>query len=273
MKTGTLGLESEIRRIGHQLAKDYADHVPTVFNARWWASTLLDWCMRDESFKVQLFRFIDVLPALKSDALVARLVEEYFGGSESPASPLHRGLRAISGTRLGAYLSAKSLRHQIHQMAYTFIAGASVQEAQPVLTKMWREGRAYSVDLLGEATVSEREADHYRDRCHEALSVLEGMTREWPAMPRLERDHLGPLPRVHLSIKLSALYSQLDPIDPEGCYQAVAPSPAAIRRQNTATTTTTSSAAANTSSCQRGPPASATPPPAARPRRPRWARR
>ncbi len=222
MKASALSFETEVQRIGAELAERSAGHVPTVFNSRWWASTLFDWCMKDEHFKVQLFRFIDVLPALKDDALVARLVEEYFGGPESPASPLHWGLRAISGTKVGAYLSAKSLRHQIHQMAYTFIAGASVQEALPVLAKMWNGGRAFSADLLGEATVSEREADHYRDRCLEALRLLGQAAGGWPAKNELERDHLGPLPRVHLSVKLSALYSQLDPVDPEGSYEALA---------------------------------------------------
>ena len=222
MRTRSPALESEIHRIGRQLAERSAGHVPTVFHARWWAGTLLDWCMKDEHFKVQLFRFIDVLPALKSDSMVSRVVEEYFGGTESPASPLHWGLRAISGTRLGAYLSAKSLRHHIHQTAYTFIAGASIQEAVPTLARLWAEGRAYSVDLLGEATVSEREADQYRDRCVAALTLLGEAVKAWPAMPVLERDYVGSLPRVQLSVKLSALYSQLDGIDPEGSYRAVA---------------------------------------------------
>ncbi len=214
-------LETTIRRIGGALATRSTGHVPTVFNAKWWASTLLDWSMKDEDFKVQLFRFIDVLPSLKNDTLVAKVVEEYFGGKDSAKSPLHWGLRAISGTRVGAYLSAKSLRHQIHQMAYTFIAGASVEEAVPVLEKMWRKGRGFSVDLLGEATVSEPEADHYQKRCLEALRVLGAAVPAWPAQPALERDHLGPLPRVQLSVKLSALYSQMDPIDPDGTYEAV----------------------------------------------------
>ncbi len=222
MKTSPVGLESEIQRIGRELAERSAGHVPTVFNSRWWASALLDWCMKDEHFKVQLFRFIDVLPSLKHDALVARVVEEYFGKDEGSANPLHWGLRAISGTRLGAYLSAKSLRHHIHQMAYTFIAGASIEEAVPVLAKLWAGGRGNSVDLLGEATVSEREADHYRDRCLEALRVLAGRAAAWPDKTLLERDHLGTLPRANLSVKLSALYSQFDPMDPEGTYRAVA---------------------------------------------------
>jgi len=178
--------------------------------------------MKDDAFKVQLFRFIDVLPSLRDDSQVARLMEEYFGESAAVASPLHWGLRAVSATRLGARLSAKALRRQIQQLATTFIAGASVVDAAPALARLWKEGRAFSVDLLGEATVSEREADLYRDRCAEALRLLGEVTAGWPPSSLLERDHLGFIPRINLSIKLSALYSQLDAIDPEGSYRAVA---------------------------------------------------
>jgi RHH-type proline utilization regulon transcriptional repressor/proline dehydrogenase/delta 1-pyrroline-5-carboxylate dehydrogenase len=214
-------LEPAILRIGQDLADRSAGHAPTVFDTRWWANTLLNWAMKDEDFKVRLFRFIDVLPSLKSDDQLARVIDEYFGDADM-AKPLQWGLRAMGATRLGARLAAKSLRHQINQMASVFIAGATVEHATPVLAHLWEEGRGFSVDLLGEATVSEREADHYRDRCLQALQQLDGAVRSWPATTMPERDHFGPVPRLQLSVKLSALYSQLDAIDPEGSYRAVA---------------------------------------------------
>ncbi|MGH7167786.1 MAG: proline dehydrogenase family protein [Nitrospiraceae bacterium] len=222
MKLTDSVLEPAIHRIGRELAERSVGSSPTVFDPRWWSGNLLEWCMKDETFKVQLFRFIDVLPSLRDDAHVARLLEEYFGETETLAPSLQWGLRAISATRLGARLSAKSLRHQLHQMARTFIADASIESAVPVLARLWTEGRGFSVDLLGEATVSEQEADRYRDRCLEALRLLAKATAAWPSRPVLERDRFGALPRVNLSVKLSALYSQLDPIDPEGCFRAVA---------------------------------------------------
>nr|MBI3612193.1 bifunctional proline dehydrogenase/L-glutamate gamma-semialdehyde dehydrogenase [Nitrospirota bacterium] len=211
-------------RIGRMLAAQSAGHVPSLFDRRWWSSSLLDWCMRNETFKVQLFRFVDVLPSLNSDAQVARLAEEYFAGLRGGADslPLQWGLQAVSASKLGARLGARSLRKRIEQMARTFIAGSSVREALPILADLWKDGRGFSVDLLGEATVSEKEADQYRDRCLEALTSLGRATGDWPSTPRLERDHLGPLPRVNLSVKLSALYSQLDPIDQEASFTSVA---------------------------------------------------
>jgi RHH-type proline utilization regulon transcriptional repressor/proline dehydrogenase/delta 1-pyrroline-5-carboxylate dehydrogenase len=222
MKVRQSTLEPEIRRIGEALAARSAGHAPTVFNQRWWSANLLRWSMEDDDFKVRLFRFIDVLPCLQRDEQVTNLVTEYFGGMEKLAGPMHWGLRAISATRLGARLSVHSLRHQVEQMASTFIAGASIDSAMAVLAQLWRTGRACSVDLLGEATVSEREADQYRDRCLQALKSLVEAAALWPAAPLLEQDHLGTVPRIQLSVKLSALYSQLDAIDPEGSFQAVA---------------------------------------------------
>ncbi|MFO0705252.1 MAG: proline dehydrogenase family protein, partial [Nitrospira sp.] len=134
---------------------------------------------------------------------------------------LHWGLRALAATNVGASITGKSIRHQVEQMARTFIAGSSVEEALPILANLWKDRRAWSVDLLGEATISDVEADRYRDRCLDALTLLGKTVATWPSSI-LERDHLGSLPRAQLSLKLSALTSRLDPIDPIGTYRAVA---------------------------------------------------
>ncbi len=215
-------LEASARRIGQALAKASAGWAPSLFDSRRWSDSLLDWCMKDEAFKVQLFRFVDVFPSLKTDEQIARLAEEYFSGVVGSGGLLQAGLQAASSSKLAARLSAASLRKQIVRMAKTFIAGSSVPDAGPVLKRLWDGGRAFSVDLLGEATVSEREADAYRDRCLEALAQLGRMTAIWTAHPLLERDHVGALPRVNLSIKLSALSPLFDPIDPDGSYRRVA---------------------------------------------------
>ncbi|THJ21831.1 MAG: aldehyde dehydrogenase family protein [Nitrospira sp. CG24D] len=215
-------LEPAITRIGTRLSQLSAGRAPTVFEARWWSQGVINLAMKDLAFKVQLFRFIDVLPALASDQAVVKLAEEYFGARHGHVFGLHWGMKALAATSLGAAITGKSIRHQVEQMARTFIAGRSVADALPVLAGLWKEERAWSVDLLGEATISELEADQYRDRCLAALSELAQGAARWPSVPRLEQDHLGSLPRVQLSLKISALTSRLDPIDPDGTYRAVA---------------------------------------------------
>jgi RHH-type proline utilization regulon transcriptional repressor/proline dehydrogenase/delta 1-pyrroline-5-carboxylate dehydrogenase len=150
------------------------------------------------------------------------MAREYFGEMGEQIFGLQWGLKALTATGLGAMLSGKTIRHQVEQTAKTFIAGSTIDDAVPVLERLWKEGRGYSVDLLGEATVSEREADLYRDQCAAAMEVLSAASATWSSVPHLERDHMGSLPRAQLSVKLSALCSHLDPADPEGSYRAVA---------------------------------------------------
>lgn len=215
-------LEPIVRHIGEQLTRLSAGRTPTLFEGRWWSHQALNLAMQDSLFKAQLFRFIDVLPSITDDEQVVMLAREYLGDGNTALFGTHWGLKALSATSIGARLSGKAIRSQVEHMARTFIAGATVEEAVPRLTDLWQQGRAWSVDLLGEATISDREADRYRDHCMEALTLLAREAVLWPSFPLLERDHLGPIPRVQLSLKISALSPHLDPIDPEGSYQSVA---------------------------------------------------
>ena len=214
-------LESSIRHIGRTLAEHCQTGTPAVLSQRWWNDLLMDWGMRDEDFKVQLFRFVDVLPTLKTDEQFTRLLAEYFSHTPILPPPLKWSLQKLPATRLGAHVGALLLRRQFARMAYTFIAGDSIRSAMPVLKHLWQFGRGASVDLLGETTVSETGADGYRDRCLDALGEYHEQAQAWPGRPLLERDHLGLIPRVNLSIKISALYSQLDPADPDGSFEGV----------------------------------------------------
>ncbi len=215
-------LEPAILRIGEQLAQLSAGLSPSIFDSRWWSHSAINLAMKDASFKTRLFHFIDVLPVIQDDARVVSLAEEYFGHESRTLFGLQWGLKTLASTGIGARLTGKSIRKQIEQMAKTFIAGSSVEEAVPALSQLWTDGRAWSVDLLGEATISEHEADCYRDQCLNAMKELGQATMTWASTPLLEQDHLGPIPRVQLSLKISALSSRLDPIDLDGSYESVA---------------------------------------------------
>ncbi len=90
-------------------------------------------------------------------------------------------------------------------LAGRFIVGATAAGATATLERMWRDGCASSVDLLGEATVTRAEGAAYADRCEQALARLARAAAGWPARPLLEQDGLGRLPRVNLSVKVTAL--------------------------------------------------------------------
>lgn len=222
LMAATDNLEPSVRRIGEELARLSGGHSPSLFERRWWSQAAINLAMHNLDFKTQLFRFIDMLPSVTDNQRVVTLAQEYFGSMAGQAFGLGWGLKALGATGVGARLSGHAIRAQVEQMARTFIAGASVAEAIPVLRRLWEEGKAWSVDLLGEATISDQEADRYRDRCLAALQSLTEAARLWEPAPLLEHDHLGPVPRVQLSLKISALSPHLDAIDPEGSFESVA---------------------------------------------------
>jgi RHH-type proline utilization regulon transcriptional repressor/proline dehydrogenase/delta 1-pyrroline-5-carboxylate dehydrogenase len=80
---------------------------------------------------------------------------------------------------------------------------------------MWRDGIAASLDLLGEATVTQEEADRYAERCAGALRALVRAYDGLPERELLERDSIGPLERANLSVKVSALTPLMRPEAPE----------------------------------------------------------
>ena len=103
----------------------------------------------------------------------------------------------------------------VHQMAGAFIVGESPQAAAPALRRLWSRGAAVTVDLLGEATVTREEGRAYAAACDAALRTLAGEAARWPKRPLLERDGAGALPRVNLSLKVTALTPLVRPQAPE----------------------------------------------------------
>jgi RHH-type proline utilization regulon transcriptional repressor/proline dehydrogenase/delta 1-pyrroline-5-carboxylate dehydrogenase len=96
-------------------------------------------------------------------------------------------------------------------MADRFIAGETPEEAVPALRNLAREGVASTVDLLGEETLSDAEADAYLARYMELLETLSSNAEA--ISPRGEQ--WAAVPPVNISIKLSALCAHLEPAAPE----------------------------------------------------------
>ncbi|HEX4199989.1 MAG TPA: proline dehydrogenase family protein, partial [Chthoniobacterales bacterium] len=170
---------------------------------------LMDWCMRDESFKTQMFRFVDVLPTLNSADEVVRHLSEYLRDSKATVSGLLRGALSV-GSMLPA-VPATVIRKNVAAMANIFITGKDGPSALKNLRQIWKEGARFTVDILGETVVSEREAEQYAQRYHQLLEFLGSATADW----RVE----GPLaatepPLVNVSVKISALCARIQATDP-----------------------------------------------------------
>ena len=73
-------LESEVSALAHRIADLGAGERSDIVQSSWWSERMLEWAMSHPSFKTQLFRFVDVFPALDGNADVARHLSEYFDG-------------------------------------------------------------------------------------------------------------------------------------------------------------------------------------------------
>ncbi len=203
--------EQAVKRIGKELYSLVGREIPSVFQTKRWISGALDWAMKDEDFKVRLFRFIDVLPSLKSDTLMARILSEYFSSENTPTI-LKQAVKRLNGAGFLKGMAAGGVKMAVESMALQFIAGRNSKEGIAALLDLRRSGLAFSVDVLGEEVLSEKEVDQHRDTY---LALLRDLHEAMAAQPRdslLDHDPFGELPTWDVSYKLTSFYSQLDPM-------------------------------------------------------------
>jgi RHH-type proline utilization regulon transcriptional repressor/proline dehydrogenase/delta 1-pyrroline-5-carboxylate dehydrogenase len=105
-------------------------------------------------------------------------------------------------------------------MARQFIAGRNPDDVMATLRKRHAQKIGFTVDLLGEGVVSEAQADEYAARYLDLLEKLARETKGW-SDPLGKNSELFPV--VNLSVKISALYSQISPADPADAINHLAP--------------------------------------------------
>jgi RHH-type proline utilization regulon transcriptional repressor/proline dehydrogenase/delta 1-pyrroline-5-carboxylate dehydrogenase len=205
-------LEQEIRRVGTDLAAAFPSGVRNPMRAL--DKRAMDMASADQELKAALFRFVDVTPACRSLDDLARHLRGFLEEVSEAPPPIAAAMR-ISNTKAGRAALGAAAAAGVKHMAHRFIVAESPSAALGIFRGLWERGVASSVDLLGEATVTQAEADRYADRCHDALKALSRAARGWPERPMLERDTVGALPRANVSVKVSALTPLLRPDAPE----------------------------------------------------------
>jgi RHH-type proline utilization regulon transcriptional repressor/proline dehydrogenase/delta 1-pyrroline-5-carboxylate dehydrogenase len=211
-------LQAEVERRGEKIFDLVDRHPESLFSKAGFYQRVMALSMRDEEFKVQMFRFVDVLASLRHGDEIVRHLEEYFADMRNGFMPvLQTGVRLA---KIVPWLSGQILRWNVSGMARQFIAGKNPRDLMKTLRKRHREGIGFTVDLLGEAVVSEKEATEYTARCFDLLEVLGRETEGWTD-PLGEHSELFPV--VNLSVKISALYSQMNPADPADAIDHLTP--------------------------------------------------
>src|SRR4051812_8719184 len=71
-------IERTTQEVGRYLFNNLERDKSHILQRRWWDDRIMAWAMQDESVKVQMFRFIDVLPMLGTSEAITGHLHEYF---------------------------------------------------------------------------------------------------------------------------------------------------------------------------------------------------
>jgi len=202
--------EREVQRLGRALYQRAAQHKPSLFEAQDLLGRMIDWSLDDESLRVALFRFVDVLPSLESSSEIGRHLEEYFSRVDHALS----GLAILAQALHAGRLVAPMVRRNVIKLSRRFIAEESGNHLSSVLSALRKEPAAFTIDVVGEATVSDGEAAAMQQRYLDLMRRLAAASAKWPDCAQIDDSPNGKIPRVNLSVKLSSLCARFDPLDP-----------------------------------------------------------
>jgi RHH-type proline utilization regulon transcriptional repressor/proline dehydrogenase/delta 1-pyrroline-5-carboxylate dehydrogenase len=202
-------LETRLQALGRELLEAPARHTPGPRHA--WLDKLILQAIGEPRFRVQTLRFIDVLPTLRDDAELAAHLKEYFGDLPLPWPEVSTWSLRHSDAPWALHIAAPLVRATLRALSRRFMGGRNLHEALHTLAALRRHRMGFTLDLLGEAVVSEAEADRYQQAY---LDLLQGL----PPADAIDDETARP----QISLKLTALYSQLNPADPDGGTAAIA---------------------------------------------------
>lgn len=194
-------MEKLVQEIGARLHDSAMRAAPALLDQRTLRGRLLGELMHDERLRSALFQFIDVLPQLHDASDIAAHFRAYLQGHEL-SSPW-QGLLTAGKLALGAPV----LKLGIARIARVFLVEENEASLRRAIARVKRLSADITLDAVGEAVLTEAEADAYVSR---NLQLL-----EWLARAGIEQPHL--------SLKLSALTPRFEPIDPAGTWARIWP--------------------------------------------------
>ena len=206
-----IGVEERTQQLGRELLAEAARYRPGA------AERVQDWLLgltaANERFRGRLLRYLDVLASVDHDSSGAeakRLAAEYFG-DEFPELP--RGLRWLlrlaRDEHVPARVMGESSRRGAELFARRFITPPGTEAVSGTIRQLRDRGRFPSFDLLGEAVLSDREAEAYLARYLELIGQLGDDPAAGEVTP-------GGVFALQVSLKLSSLTAHFSPVDPEG---------------------------------------------------------
>jgi RHH-type proline utilization regulon transcriptional repressor/proline dehydrogenase/delta 1-pyrroline-5-carboxylate dehydrogenase len=156
---------------------------------------------------------------LKSSGEIVRHLQEYLGDKAVELNPALKA--SLAASSFAPALVATPVKAQIVDMAGQFVAGQTGEDLLKQIKKNAKLGLATTIDLLGETVLNEVEADIFLQR---NLEILDSVSKFYARDPAPCFSDLGPkgaLPRLNLSVKISALTPDVHPADPENSIAAL----------------------------------------------------
>ena len=187
-----------------------------------WDDKVLDWTMANPGLRVQMFRFIDAIPALQSKAEIANHFQQYMSAEAVELPNALKGILNFSDPdSFPAQTAAATITKAVETLAYKYIAGENIAEVIKTIDRLRKEGMTYTIDLLGEAVITEAEAEDYLQRYLDLIERLTQKAQSWKRKEGIDLADGVELPQVQVSVKLTAFYSQFDPLNPVGSKEKV----------------------------------------------------
>ncbi|KAB8330137.1 L-glutamate gamma-semialdehyde dehydrogenase [Scytonema tolypothrichoides VB-61278] len=187
-----------------------------------WDDKLLAWAMSNPGLRVQLFRFIDTLPALRSKPEIAAHLQEYLGDDSVELPTALKGMLGFANPdSMPGQVAATTVSTGVETLAHKYISGENIKQALKTIERLRKEKMAFTVDLLGEAVITEAEAQSYLERYLDLMQQLVEASKSWTPVPLIDEADGQSLPKVQVSVKLTAFYSQFDPLDAKGSEERV----------------------------------------------------
>jgi len=211
-------IEARTRAIGRDLLDHIEGHRPRA------AGRLQDWlltdALKDDAFRTRMLRFVDVFAAVEASGdaeELHRLLGEYFRGDlDGVPRALRWMLRLGRDQKVPSLAVQQAVRRSVTFFASRFIVSPDERATLRLASDLVERGRYPSFDLLGEAVLSEAEAEAYVDRYLRLISDLAGHPLAHEVTP-------GGLPALQLSLKLSSLTHRFTPLDVLGSIERVEP--------------------------------------------------
>jgi RHH-type proline utilization regulon transcriptional repressor/proline dehydrogenase/delta 1-pyrroline-5-carboxylate dehydrogenase len=215
-------LEKDTQKRGRRLLAEVRRQEKKGRVSDWFYDNLMALTTKDDSLKIELFRFVDALPALKTPEAVSQHLQEYLVRPDVKLPPGGAPLlTALASNGLTRRLLQFSSNTGAKMMAKRFIAGRDAHEATAAITRLRRQNLTFTLDLLGEAVTSEADALAYQKKYLELVRDLAQISRRWSKNAQTDEAPWGAIPPVNVSVKLSSLYARFDPMAADATCEAV----------------------------------------------------